>query len=101
MLEVNEPHQSAETVTTSHPAAALLGPPTINSPIWLLDLMAYTRRPEVLEPVTSQVTTAPGGGSRSQTSSDGPILSISALLIRHDATWPDGHILRHTETVSV
>jgi hypothetical protein len=36
------------------------------------------------DPVTSQVTTAPGNGSRRQTSSDGPITSISTNPTRYD-----------------
>jgi len=48
------------------------------------------------EPVTSQVTTAPCRGSRGQTSSDGPIASVSAN--RPDATWPDEPSLFCTET---
>jgi hypothetical protein len=36
------------------------------------------------EPVTSQATTAPGSGSRNQTSADGPIASISTDPTRHD-----------------
>src|ERR1700683_3561566 len=36
------------------------------------------------EPVTSQATTAPGSGSRNQTSADGPIASISTDPTRYD-----------------
>jgi len=43
-----------------------------------------TRSPSSQEPVTSQVTTAPGSGSRRQTSSDGPITLISADPTRCD-----------------
>ena len=36
------------------------------------------------EPMTSQVTTTPGGGSRRQTSSNGPVASTSANPTRCD-----------------
>jgi 3-oxoacyl-[acyl-carrier protein] reductase len=52
------------------------------------------------DPVTSQAPTAPGGGSRRRTSSDGPITLISANPTRHDTTSPDAAILRYTETAS-